>query len=100
MRATARQAGDRASNSARASKIAVAIRTFVKKTPRALCNGEGEIMAAGFIANAKIATSPPPFRSMGRNATPAGPKLRKKMRELMTKSAIDFRFSVLGKSWI
>ena len=57
-------------------------------------------MAAFFIANAKIAASLAPFRSMRQKATPAGPKLREKMRELMTKRAIDFRLSVFRESWI
>ena len=100
MRATARQTRNRAANSARPRKIAAAVRTFVKKTPRAFCNGKGEIVAAFFIADAKIEASLAPFRSMRQNAAPAGPKLREKMRELMTKSAIDFGFSVFSKSWI
>jgi hypothetical protein len=100
MRATARQTRNRAANSARASKIAAAIRTFVKKTPRAFCNRERQIVAASFIADAKIAASLAPFRSMRQKTAPAGPKLREKMCELMTKSAIDFRFSVLSKSRI
>ncbi len=57
-------------------------------------------MAAFFIANAKIAASLAPFRSMRQKATPAGPKLREKMRELMTKRAIDFRLSLFRESWI
>jgi len=100
MRATTRQTRNRAVNSAHTSKMAAAIRTFVKKTPRAFCNGKRQIVAACFIADAKIATSLVPFRSMRQNAAPASPKLREKMRELMTKSAIDFRFSVFSNSWI
>ena len=100
MRATARQTRNRAANPADTSKIAAAIRTFVEKTPRAFCRGEGQIVAAFFIANAKIAASLAPFRSMRQKAALAGPKLREKMRELMTKRAIDFRFSVFSKSWI
>jgi len=57
-------------------------------------------VAAFFIADAKIAASLAPFRSMRQKAAPAGPKLREKMRELMTKSAIDFRFFVLSESRI
>ena len=100
MRATARQTRNRAAKPADTSKIAAAIRTFVEKTPRAFCHGEGQIVAAFFIANAKIAASLAPFRSMRQKAVPARPKLREKMRELMTKRAIDFRFSVFRKAWI
>ncbi len=100
MRATARQTRNRAAKPADTSKIAAAIRTFVEKTPRAFCNGEGQIVAAFFIANAKIAASLAPFRSMRQKAAPARPKLGEKMCELMTKRAIDFRFSVFCKSWI
>ncbi len=100
MRATARQTRNRAAKPADTGKIAAAIRTFVKKTPRAFCHGEGQIVAAFFIANAKIAASLAPFRSMRQKAAPARPKLREKMRELMTKRAIDFRFSVFRKAWI
>jgi len=100
MRAAARQTRDRAANPADPSKVAAAIWTFVKKTPRAFCDGEGQIVAAFFIAKAKIAASLAPFRSMRQKASPAGPKLREKMRELMTKRAINLRFSVFRKSWI
>ena len=100
IRAATCQACNRAANPADPGKIAAAIRTLVKKTPRAFPNGKGQIMAAFFIANAKIAASLAPFRSMRQNATPAGPKLREKMRELMTKRAIDFRLSVFRESWI
>jgi hypothetical protein len=37
---------------------------------------------------------------MRQKTAPAGPKLREKMCELMTKSAIDFRFFVLSESRI
>jgi len=100
MRATARQTRNRAANPADTSKVTTATRTFVKKTPRAFCNGEGQIVAAFFIANAKIAASLAPFKSMRQKAAPAGPKLREEMRELMTKRAINFHFSVFRKSWI
>lgn len=100
MRAAARQTRNRAANPADPSKIAAAIRTFVKKTPRAFCNGERQIVAAFFIANAKIAASLVPFGSMRQKAAPTHPKLREKMCELMTKRAIDFRFSVFRKAWV
>ena len=100
MRATACQTRIRVANPADTSKIAAAIRTLVKKTPRTFHNREGQIVAAFFIANAKIAASLAPFRSMRQNATPASPKLREKMCEFMTKRAIDFRFSVFSKAWI
>ncbi|MEP6603703.1 MAG: hypothetical protein ABJB69_07140 [Spartobacteria bacterium] len=60
------------------------------KPARAFRDGEGEIVAARFVADAEIVAGPAPVRPVRRNAFTTGTKLREQMRELMPKGAIDF----------
>ena len=47
-------------------------------------------MATLFVIDSKIATSLSPLGAMRRDAAPARAKLGEKMREFMSKRAIDF----------
>ena len=54
-------------------------------------------MAALLIGNAKLATGPPPFRAMRRDAPPAGACARDEMRQLVPQGAIDFGVSMFAQ---
>jgi hypothetical protein len=57
-------------------------------------------MATGFIRDAEIAAGLAPFRAMRCDPAPADAKLRKQMREFMSKRAIDLRVSVINEPGI
>jgi hypothetical protein len=59
---------------------------------------EGQIVAARFAANPQIGAGPPPFHPMGRDATAAGTKLCKEVRQLMAKSSVNLSLAVSGET--
>jgi len=59
---------------------------------------EGQIVAARFTANPQIGAGPPPFHPMGRDATAAGTKLCKEVRQLMAKSSVNLSLAVSGET--
>ena len=89
MFATAGETRDGAANFSDPREIAVAVRTFVKKTSRPLDEREWQIVATLFVADSEIDTGHAPFFAMRENATSTGSKLRKKVRQLVAKCTID-----------
>jgi hypothetical protein len=101
MRAATGEAGDRAPNFSHTRKFEKTVRALVKKTARTLARRKWKIMRSFFIADTKINTCRAPFFSVWRNSfAPFLSKLRKQMRELMTKCAIDFRVAKVTKTRI
>ena len=64
MRAATSQAGNRASHPAHALEIAAAVGTSINETCCMTFHWKGKVVAAHFVANAKIATRVAPFCAM------------------------------------
>src|SRR4029077_15341611 len=80
---------DRAANPADARKFFSAIRTTINVARRKTFRRERQIVTTRFVGDSQIATSPPPLRSVRRDAASADPQLREEMRQLMPQRPID-----------
>jgi hypothetical protein len=87
--ATTGETGDDSPNFADARKIEIAVRAFVKKTPRSLNCWEREIVRALFVADSKIDTRRSPLLAVGCNSAALRPKLGEQVCELVQKCALD-----------
>ena len=90
MRAATGQTRNQAANPANARKVAPAFRAPIEKTPTALGSCKWQIMAALLIGDSQVVTSVVPLNAMGENPATPGAELREQVRQLMSKSTIDF----------
>ena len=99
VRTAAGQTRNRAFDSPDARKIEKTIRAFVNESSRPCAGGEGEIVAALFVADPQIMASRPPLVSMRQDVASTDTKLSEEMRELVTKCPFDFH-GILLQAWI